>query len=290
MHRNHLEALVKEKTNSLEDALQEWKSTSEDLAVKNGIIEKQNLEQRKTLRILKETQAQLIQTEKMASLGVLTAGVAHEINNPLHYLSGAFYGLNAYFEKYESMDKEATTALLSSIDTAIGRISEIVRGLHQISKHNTQLDEDCDVHSILDNCLEVLRDQINGNVQIEKQYHSIALFTKGNVGKLHKVFINILKNSIQAIKDTGKILIKTYLKGKRVVIEILDNGYGISKENLPKISDPFFTTKNPGEGTGLGLSIAYTIVQEHKGSIYFKSELNKGTAAIISLPSKELEL
>lgn len=288
MHRNHLERLVSEKTSELEIALEEWKSASEDLVEKNKIIEKQNSVLKTTIHRLKLTQAQLIQSEKMASLGVLTAGVAHEVNNPLQYLSWAISGLNSYFTKYGSNEKETTSILLSSVNTAISRITEIVKGLNQFSRNGTSLYEDCHIHTIIDNCLAILHNQYKYKIKIVKQYNSDPIVIKGNVGKLHQVFTNILTNSIQSIENEGRILIRTYWREKKAIIEFIDNGCGISEENLTKICDPFFTTKSPGEGTGLGLSISYSIVQEHNGNILFKSVKGKWTKAIISFPAMEL--
>lgn len=285
-HKENLEELVKRRTLDLQAATEEWKTTSEDLAEKNNIIAEQNTELQLTLKHLKETQAQLLQVEKMASLGTLTAGVSHEINNPLNYLSGTYYGFVNYFKKYGTNDEQTTNLLLSSTETAINRISAIVKGLNQFSRDNSNYDEDCDVHAIIENCLTVLYNQYKNKVDIKKDFCSQVNPILGNVGKLHQVFTNILGNSIQAIEGKGQITIKTLCDNNNIKIEISDTGCGINKENLSKITEPFFTTKPPGEGTGLGLSITYSIIKEHKGILNFKSEPLKGTKAIIKLPIK----
>ncbi len=158
-HRNHLEHLVSKRTLDLEAATEEWKSTSEDLALKNNMVAEQNVQLQLALKNLKETQGQLMQAEKMASLGTLTAGVSHEINNPLNYLSGVCYGFSNYFKKYGSRDEQTTNLLLKSTETAIKRISSIVKGLNEFSSDHSDYDEDCDVHAIIENCLTVLYSQ-----------------------------------------------------------------------------------------------------------------------------------
>jgi PAS domain S-box-containing protein len=271
-HKFHLEQLVQQRT--------------KDLEALNNELKLQKEEVESTLQALKEAQARMVQAEKMASLGILTAGVSHEINNPLQYLSGIYYGFSSYFETYGSQDEETTNLLLSGTETSIKRISSIVEGLNHFSRDNSNFNEDCDIHSIIDNCLTVVHSRYKYTIEIEKNYASEPIIVKGNVGKLHQVFINVLINAIQAIENEGKIKIATYLKEQNAVIEITDTGQGISKENLSKITDPFFTTKNPGKGTGLGLTISYSIINDHNGRMEFESELNKGTKTRIVLPLK----
>lgn len=286
-HKKNLEELVKSRTIDLEATTEEWKSTGEDLAEKNAIIENQNEELQSTLKHLKETQTQLLQSEKMASLGTLTAGVSHEINNPLNYLSGSYYALVKYFEKHGSKDERTTNLLLTSIDTAVNRISSIVEGLNQFSRDNTNSNEDCDIHLILDNCLTVLYGKYLHRIVVKKELCQENVIVEGNIGKLHQVFLNILQNSIQAIEKEGQISIKTHCESEEAIVIITDTGCGISEENLPKITDPFFTTKDPGVGTGLGLSISYSIIQDHRGKIQFESEEGSWTKATITLPIKK---
>jgi len=274
-YRNHLEQLVQQRTQALEKTTEEWKSTSKDLANKNTELQE-------TVKKLQETKSQLIQKEKMASLGILTAGVSHEINNPLQYLSATYYGLVNYFKK----DESSTNLLLSSTETAIDKIASIVKGLNQFSRDNSKFNEDCDIHSIIDNCLTVLHNQFKHKVDIKKNYCKKETIVKGNVGKLHQVFLNILSNAIAAIDKEGSINITTKYKKENIQIEIEDTGRGIKEEDLPKIVDPFFTTKEPGEGTGLGLSITYSILQDHNGQLKFQSQIDRGTKAIILLPNK----
>ena len=284
-HRNNLEMLVAERTNDLETLNKELMSTNEELNDKNQIINDQNSELTSTMEHLKETQSHLMQAEKMASLGVLTAGVAHEINNPLNFIIGGYAGLDNYFNETGQYKDKRIPILLNSIKTGVDRAADIVRGLNQFSRHSEAHTEDCDIHSIINNCLVMLNNQLKNRIEVYKDFTSEVVTIPGNVGKLHQVFINILNNSSQAIDKKGSISITTHKQEKSIIIEISDTGKGISKENLPKISDPFFTTKDPGEGTGLGLSITYTIIQEHKGKIEFRSAKNNGTTVLITLPA-----
>lgn len=288
-YRNNLEKLVKEKTDDLESANEELKSTNEELFDKNEIISNQNSILKSTLQHLQETQSQLLQAEKMASLGVLTAGVAHEINNPLNYIQGASLALEKHFEETGIERNQQTDFLFKSIKEGVERASKIVQGLNQFSRKSRKNDEKCDLHTILDNCLMMLNNQIKHRIVVERSYKAGSYTVLGNVGKLHQVFLNILTNASQAIASEGKITLTTGDIGNSVRVEIRDSGEGISEENLSRITDPFFTTKEPGKGTGLGLSITYNIIQEHNGKLEFESDPGKGTLVRVILPVNALE-
>lgn len=279
-----LEELVKERTEELENTNEELRSTNEELFRKSELITQKNEELNDAIELIKSTQLQLIQTEKFASLGVLTAGVAHEVNNPLNYLMGAYAGLEDYFQEYGSKESSKTDILLHSVRVGIERISNIVKGLNQFSRINDSLDETCDIHAIIDNCLTILHNKLKYKVDLTKRYFKDPIIVKGNVSQLHQVFINIIANAIQAIPDKGTITINTEIIGEKAMIEVVDDGVGIDKRLLSQITDPFFTTKPPGEGTGLGLSITQTIIKEHHGEMKFESEVNIGTKVILSFP------
>lgn len=285
-YRNHLEKLVQKKTNDLENVNQELRSINDELYDKNKIINSQNEELISTVQHLKSTQAQLLQAEKMASIGVLTAGVAHEINNPLNYIMGAYVGLQRHFENNSfSENRDQIAILIKALKTGVDRSSAIVSSLNQFSRSSKSHGEVCNIHAIIENCITILHYQFTHNISLIKQFHNTEIEIKGNVGDLHQVFTNIISNAIQAILSEGSIQIKTALSEERIIIEITDTGEGILPENITKVTDPFFTTKDPGKGTGLGLSITYNILQEHKGSIEFQSEAGKGTKVIVSLPN-----
>lgn len=256
-YKNHLEALVEERTNDLQQ----------------------------TMENLKNAQVQLIQAEKMASLGILTAGVAHEINNPLNYIMGSYFGLKKYFSNKLPEHVTQTEYLLNTLKTGIDKASKIVKGLNEFSSDSGVYTEICDIHQVLDNCLAILRNKYEDGIEIEKNYSLSSSEINGNVGKLHQVFLSLLNNSIQAVTDNGKIIINTLRQDSNIRVEIIDNGCGIKEGDLSKITIPFFTTKDPGKGIGLGLSIAYTIVKEHKGSLNFKSKVGTGTTVVVTLPA-----
>ena len=247
------------------------------LSLKNKIINEQKNEIEINLTKLKETQNKLVQSEKMASLGILTAGVAHEINNPLNFISGAYLGFEKFFSNKAPEYKNEVSVLLRGLQTGIKRASEVVQGLNHFSRDSKNYNEDCSLHTIIDNCLLILKNKSKERIEIEKHYWQNDIVIKGNEGKLHQVFINILTNSIHSIEKSGVISIETQKNKNIVSVVIKDSGYGIAKENLSKIIEPFFTTKAPGEGMGLGLSITYNIIKEHNGDIEFESEINNGT-------------
>lgn len=276
-HKFNLEKLVKNRTKDLESANKKLENLNQEL-----VDQKEELET--TLESLKEAQTRLVQSEKMASLGILTAGISHEINNPLHYLSGAHFGLQSYLEKYGSQDKEKTDLLLSSIQITIDRISSIVKGLNEFSKESTDFNEDCNIHSIIDNCLTVMHNEHLFKIDITREYSKDIISINGNKSKLHQAFFNVLLNALQSINDKGRITINTSLEKSYAIIEVTDNGTGISESDLPKVTDPFFTTKHPGQGTGLGLSITYSIIKDHKGDLIFESKIGIGTKVTIKLP------
>lgn len=272
-HQKELEVTVEERTKELNQKNKELESSNQELA--------------KTLDSLQKAQMHLIQSEKMATLGILTSGVAHEINNPLNYLIGAHIGLSNYFEDHQSLDPTNTKFLLESINVGVERISSIVNGLNQFSRNNENMDENCNIHSILNNCFEMLSSLTKHKIDTIKKYSETELLIQGNSGKLHQVFLNILSNAIQSIPEHGEIKVTTKINGQNIIIDIEDNGLGIEEDILHKISDPFFTTKPPGQGTGLGLSISTSIINEHKGTLKFDSEPNKGTKVTINLPLKQ---
>lgn len=287
-YKNNLEVLVEEKTKKLEAVNKKLNNINIELTEKNDYINSQNIELKETLKHLKKTQTQLLQSEKMASLGILTAGIAHEINNPLNFILGAYEGLKQLHKK-ETIDckDKKTEIYLSALKNGVERTTAIVNGLNQFSRNSKSYMEDCNINTIIENTLVLLNTKFKNRIKIDKQFTDETVFLKGNIGELHQVFINILSNSIDAITGSGAIKIKTFTENEKIIIEILDSGCGIQKDNLDKITDPFYTTKDPGKGAGLGLSICYNIIKKHKGKLEFESEINKGTLSRIVLSLKK---
>lgn len=246
-------------------------------------LHEKNQELEATLSNLKVTHDKLVQSEKMASLGTMIAGVSHEINNPLQFIQN---GLDILKKSRHDLDgvKEHLDPSLEIIDNGIKRASEIVQSLNQFARSNEDYDEQFDLREVLDNCLVILRNRLNAKASVEVKISDEKLLCHGNQGKLHQAFLNLLSNAEQAIDETGKITIEAKKLADKIEVTISDTGHGISPEIISKIFDPFFTTKPPGKGTGLGLSITYEIIVHHHGSIDIKSEPGKGSTFIVSLP------
>jgi signal transduction histidine kinase len=238
---------------------------------------------------LKETQQQLIQSEKMASLGILTSGVAHEINNPLNFINGGVMGLESYFNKNLGDRVDEVAPLIDAIHEGVKRTADIVSSLSHFSRTDDVVQTTCNMNAIIDNCLVMLQNQLKNRIEVKKQYGNQPLTLTCSEGKMHQAILNILVNACQSIEGTGTISITTRPAGHELIITIADTGSGISETDLPKIFDPFFTTRDPGKGTGLGLSITQNIIREHQGIIRYESELHKGTTAIIILPISKNE-
>ncbi|MDH5383774.1 MAG: PAS domain S-box protein, partial [Candidatus Aminicenantes bacterium] len=249
---------------------------------------------------LRETQAQLVQSAKMASLGKLVAGIAHEINTPIGAVNSMQDTLFRALEKlkntietqYPKEEKKVSKlkANLKVIDeskkvinSGTERVINVVKRLRSFARLDEAELKTVDIHEGLEDTLTLIHHDIKHNIQVKKTYGNlppIACYP----GRLNQVFLNILVNAKQAIKGKGNIDITTYTKQKKVFIEIKDNGVGIDKEHLKKVFDPGFTTKGVGVGTGLGLSICYQIMQDHQGEILVESEVNKGTTFTVVLP------
>lgn len=246
---------------------------------------------------LRQTQSQLVQSEKMAALGMLVAGIAHEINTPVgaihsmnDTLKGAVRKLRQSLESGASGDTpEASRALgviddaSRVIDTGTQRVTNIVRRLKSFARLDEAELKTVDLHQGLDDTLALVHHQIKHAIKLTKEYGKlppVACYPD----RLNQVFLNLLVNAQQSIDDKGEITVSTFEKGEKVYIVIRDNGKGIPKEKLEKIFDPGFTTKGVGVGTGLGLSICYKIMEDHRGEILVDSEEGKGSTFTVVFP------
>ena len=255
----------------------------------------------KAMRELKEAQVQLVQSEKMAALGNLVAGVAHEINSPVGAISSMQNTLSIAIDKlHEALiesapqlldeNREFRTALQAIVDAnrvigmGAGRVTEIVTSL----RHFARLDEGelkkADIHEGIEGAVTLVQHDLKGRVEIERHYAELEP-VMCYPGKLNQVFLNILVNASQAIENKGKITITTSNPGNEIHVAIGDTGKGIPQKDLKSIFDPGFTTKGVRVGTGLGLSICYQILQQHKGRIEVESEVGKGSVFSVILPS-----
>lgn len=231
------------------------------------------------------TQKLLVTSEKMASLGLLSAGIGHEINNPLNFIKNGTQSLQKAMDR-EGLKPEYYQPYFNAIDEGVNRATAIVRSLSHFSRVGRNMDETCDIHDIIENCLIILSVKTRGKAVIKKNFVDDLPSIKGNEGRLHQAFLNVLSNAEQAIESNGVIGITTRKISDRIEVVVTDNGVGIAAEFIEKIGDPFYTTKSPGEGTGLGLFITYTIIEEHNGQIEIDSNLNEGTTVTLSLPIK----
>jgi len=278
----------------------------------NKKLEETNRSLYSTIQQLNETQSQLVASEKMASLGVLTAGIAHEINNPVNFIytginslrkdyeeliscvekiEGLIRNENSLLQQVEQIKKDAELDEIKEIipqtidDIKIGaeRAADIIRGLRNFSRIDKDAMQVFNIHEGIDSALLLLRNKFKNHITIKKNYGELPII-ECFPGKLNQAFLNIIGNSIDAIENEGVIEIETRSVQDHVEVSIKDTGKGIPPEIIDKIFDPFFTTKTVGKGVGLGLSITFGIIKEHNGKIDVKSEVNTGTVFTISLP------
>ena len=280
---------------SMEENKEIFQSIAVQLAsslMQSGLIEqlnKKNKKLEKTLTQLKETQIQLINTEKMASVGQLVSGVAHEINTPLSSISSNNKLIQKIVNNSENISGEKLNILkeLNSIDIeAANRISEIVKSLKRFVRLDEAEFQEADINNEIDLTLKLTAHEINKNIEIEKLYSELPP-VKCSVNMLNQVFMNLIVNACHGINETkkqGKITIKTNIKNNNLIVKIKDTGNGIKKEDQNKIFNVGYTTKPKGIGTGLGLSISKKIIELHKGTISFTSEENIGTEFTVCIP------
>ncbi len=283
-YNQKLEFLVKERTEELSLAMEEAKTANTELKTANAELFSQREQLETTLNKLKETQEQLIHTEKMASLGILTAGVAHEINNPINYIYNGALAIESYVNENFPDHSRKLSPLFEAINTWISRTKGIVASLNKYSRKEDAALSRCHVHEILENCLTMLYDQYKKRIEVVRKFDANMPFIMAGEAKLHQALLNVLINAVQSIPEAGMITIATAVREDFIEIRITDTGQGITKENLKHIFDPFFTTKDPGQGTGLGLSITQSIIREHHGSIKCSSQPGAGSEFIINLP------
>ena len=276
-------------------------------------LQAQNLELIRRKEQLERLQAQIIQNEKMASLGKLSAGVAHELNNPVGYVNanldilGQFVGnltrLASFYDNIEISPEAADEAraikeqigypgLIDEISEIIGdckdgseRIRDIVQNLRTFSRLDEAEYKEIDIHEGIDATLRLLsRYFTSGNILLTRKYGDLPR-TRAFAGQLNQVWMNLLVNAAQAIGTRrGEVTITTNVDPDFITVEISDNGCGIAVQHLDRIFDPFYTTKPVGEGTGLGLSISFSIVERHGGSISVDTQMTQGTKFTVRLP------
>ena len=262
---------------------------------------------------LREAQAQLVHREKMASIGQLVAGIAHEINNPVNFIQGNLHYLEEYTrvltallghyealgagaglgERFRALREdhqlvrilEDLQAVFDGCREGVDRTTSLVRDLRTFSRLDQPQRVLLDVHQTLDSTLNLLRGRLTG-IGVQREYSEIPP-VESYAGQLAQVFMNLLSNAVDALGDAGRVTVRTGCQGERVVVEVEDDGVGIEPEHLERIFDPFFTTKDVGKGTGLGLSQVFGFAKQSGGDVDVESVVGKGSTFTLYLPQAE---
>jgi C4-dicarboxylate-specific signal transduction histidine kinase len=254
-------------------------------------LSKQNLVLENTIEQLKDTETQLVQTEKLASLGRMSAGIIHEINNPLNFATTGLFTLRKKGKYLAEDQQEEYAEILKDVEDGITRVRTIVSDLRSFSHNENEQIDQVDVSDLVTSSLRFLSHEFKDKVQIEQKVAENQTIW-ANKNKLIQVCVNLLQNSIDALRskpaegEKAVISIEGREENGKSVLVFRDNGEGIEPQNLDKIFDPFFTTKDVGQGMGLGLSICYRIVQDYEGSILVKSERGKFAEFTLEFPMK----
>ncbi len=318
----------KKKNNLLDEQKEELRQKNEAIAdhlekkkLINNLLKEKNEELSSIIEELKNTQQQLVQSEKMASLGVLTAGIAHEINNPINFVFAGVNSLQKDFDDIETVIKkinelkpdddnlkekiteiqelkkeyyfddalEAIPEIISGIKEGATRTAEIIDGLRTFARMDDDKLMSINLNESINASLLILKSKYKNIIEVIRDYSDIPN-VKCNSGKISQVIVNVIANAIDALLDIEKeidkkkITITTRTDTNYVILSIKDNGQGIPDNIKTKIFDPFFTTKKIGKGTGLGLSISYNIIKEHKGKMEVITEIGTGSEFLIYLP------
>lgn len=300
-----------------EQELRELNQTLEDRVARRTLkIEQQITEIQATNKRLSETREQLLQAEKIASIGRLAAGVSHEINNPIGFIHSNLTTLSSYIDAYRKLHRIVTSidstvaddnkalkqrisahekkhdlefidddivSLLSETINGTTRVRDIVKGLNEFSSARSTAKERCDLNQCIHKTLGTSGYSESNNIDLTTDLQTIpAVFASS--ADMQQIIAQLLENAADAVGDNGRIIIKSYLDTDNVFLSVSDNGAGIEPADLAKIFDPFFTTKPVGKGTGLGLAIIYGIIRDHDGEITVESKPGQGTEFIIRLP------
>lgn len=294
-HKRYTELVLRMKDDSAQRRVSEIETQRAIEAAKRQteIEHLRNVELKNALDELRSAQTQLIHAEKMASLGQLTAGIAHEINNPINFIASSIGPLRRDLRDYDGMKGQGSEAselrdeiitLLNGIETGAHRTAEIVKSLRSFTRLDEGDVKKVDLHEGLESTLTLLGTRLRDGVAVVRHYASLPP-VECNAGQVNQVFMNVIANALDALEGRAdkRIEITTSLPDpNHVAIRIADNGPGVPDDVLDHLFEPFFTTKDVGKGTGLGLSISYGIIDQHQGSI--SVEVDHGTAFIITLP------
>jgi signal transduction histidine kinase len=286
---------LEEMRRALRDKLRSTEEVNLDLEravqMRTADLARKNRELAETLDKLTRAQEQLVRSEKLASIGQLVAGIAHEINNPVNAIVNTVGPLEEAVNDIDSADLTVrgeaardVREMVRVVQRGAQRTKAIVTALHNYSRTDDESVVDFDIDRSIDDSLELLRHLLKDKT-VAKHYGDVGR-VRGHAGQVNQVFMNLLTNAAQAVsgKDDATITIETAGDAGEVEVKIKDNGAGISPDILPRIWDPFFTTKDVGEGTGLGLSIVHELVERHGGTIECDTKVGAGTTFIVKLP------
>ena len=291
---------LQEKIKALEAALVETRNklneSGIELEANEGLLRLAMEDMRRIYEDLLKSQSQLMQSDKLAAIGLLSAGIAHEINNPLSAVKLAFSLLQSQLDVLQRRIQKGETpvgseTILKEMQTYITQgqacsetMSRIVTDVRLFSRSDKGILNRENINGVIDSVINVVWNAVKNKVKIKKDYGSIPSI-RCNAQQLGQVFLNLLVNASQAMEhNQGEITIRTSADEKNVSVKISDTGCGMSPEVMNKIFEPFFTTKGAEEGTGLGLSITHDIVKKHKGSVAVESTVGKGTTFTVLLP------
>ena len=293
------------------ELFRQFNEMSEKVAMREQALKKSYEKLSNTNEELKQSESQLVQSEKLASIGLLAAGVAHEINNPIGFIRSNLEVLAEYFSDIEKYYVEFSSSLVSeeqkdihkklakkyeleflfadspplikSSISGVDRVTEIVKSLKTYARIDHPDKALIDINEGLNATLKMVHNELKYCCKVHVDLHELPQ-VHAYPGKLNQVFMNLLINAGQAIVDKGDIFVRSYVSGNNIVIEIEDTGKGIEADNIAQVFTPFYTSKPIGEGTGLGLSISHQIIEQHNGIISVKSELGKGSCFSVHLP------
>lgn len=286
--KNTLEEKVTSRTRQLA-------ASNQELTIKKNGLTSANQKLAITLSQLQATQAQLVQSEKMAALGMLIAGLSHEVKNSINFIAGSVPLLKANLAAIngqgpgpsgEALWQENLT-LLANIQEGVDRTVRVIDDLAQFSHSSEAGFGPTDIQLGLKTSVAILRREYGSRIEINEEYAPDLPLIEGRSGQLNQVFINILLNAAHAIADKGTIEVRAWAEEAALHVSITDNGHGIKGQIINRIYDPFFTTKEVGQGTGLGLSISYTVIKNHDGDLKVTSTPGVGTTFEIVLPLKQ---
>ena len=294
-----LQQKVRDLEKQLIEASNRLQTSGIELEANEGLLKLAMDDMRRIYEDLLGSQSKLMQSDKLATIGILTAGIVHEINNPLSAVQLAFSLLDTQFANLQASSKKWNVAKPDELAATLKEIGEYIEQGKRCSETMTKIVSDIrmfsrsdkgvlneeNVNNIIDSVIGIVWNSVKNKVTINREFGELPKI-RCNAQQLSQVFLNLIVNAAQAIGNKrGQITIRTALSGGKVSVKVSDTGSGMPKEVMEKIFEAFFTTKGAEQGTGLGLSITHDIVKKHNGTITVESEVGKGTTFTVLLPA-----